>query len=99
MQFSGLSRLDARFMCAKSNTSFLQADTKMALLDQAPVGGQHTSLATRLQSRAARAFGALVDWNDTRRTRKALSQLSAHELDDIGLTRGDIDAILRQNRF
>jgi uncharacterized protein YjiS (DUF1127 family) len=32
-------------------------------------------------------------WNDARVTRKALSQLSDRELDDIGLCRGDIDAI------
>ena len=36
----------------------------------------------------------VVHWNEVRRTRAALAKLSAHELDDIGLTRGDIDAIL-----
>jgi len=35
----------------------------------------------------------LLHWNETRRTRVALSQLSDHELEDIGLTRGDIDQI------
>ncbi|GGL72283.1 DUF1127 domain-containing protein [Wenxinia marina] len=35
----------------------------------------------------------LVESNDARITRSALSKLSAHELDDIGLCRGDIDAI------
>jgi uncharacterized protein YjiS (DUF1127 family) len=35
----------------------------------------------------------LIHWNQTRRTRAALSQLSAHELEDIGLSKGDIDAI------
>lgn len=34
-----------------------------------------------------------VQWNQTRQTRAALSQLSAHELEDIGLSRGDIDSI------
>ena len=42
-------------------------------------------------------FGTLVSafaaWNDTRVTRNALSRLSDRELDDIGLTRGDIDTI------
>ncbi len=41
--------------------------------------------------------GALVStfaaWNDARVTRNALSRLSDRELDDIGLTRGDIDTI------
>ena len=42
-------------------------------------------------------FGTLVSsvvaWNDARVTRNALSRLSDRELDDIGLTRGDIDSI------
>ena len=38
-------------------------------------------------------IGAIVTWNDARMTRKALSTLSARELDDIGLVRGDIDDI------
>ena len=38
-------------------------------------------------------FGSLSAWNDARVTRKALSKLSARELDDIGLTRADIDLI------
>lgn len=42
-------------------------------------------------------FGALVSsvvaWNDARVTRSALSRLSDRELDDIGLSRGDIDSI------
>lgn len=39
------------------------------------------------------AFGAVAAWNDARVTRKALLALSARELDDIGITRGDIEAI------
>lgn len=35
----------------------------------------------------------LAAWNDARATRKALSKLSDRELDDIGLTRGDIEFI------
>jgi uncharacterized protein YjiS (DUF1127 family) len=42
-------------------------------------------------------FGSLVSafaaWNDARVTRNALSRLSDRELDDIGLSRGDIDSI------
>jgi uncharacterized protein YjiS (DUF1127 family) len=30
-----------------------------------------------------------VGWNETRETRKALSRLSAQQLEDIGLTRAD----------
>lgn len=32
----------------------------------------------------------LMTWNDRRLTRKALSALSARELEDIGLSRGDV---------
>ena len=35
-------------------------------------------------------FVAIRDWNDARRTVAALSRLNADQLDDIGLTRGDI---------
>jgi uncharacterized protein YjiS (DUF1127 family) len=38
-------------------------------------------------------LGALAAWNDARVTRKALSKLSDRELEDIGLTRSDIDRI------
>lgn len=44
-----------------------------------------------------RLAGNLAAWNDARITRKALSALSAHELEDIGLGRGDIDEIVRRH--
>ncbi|MCR9158225.1 MAG: DUF1127 domain-containing protein [Rhodobacteraceae bacterium] len=37
-------------------------------------------------------IAAFTTWNDSRQTRNALSQLSDHELEDIGLTRGDINS-------
>ena len=40
-------------------------------------------------------LAALAAWNDARVTRKALTKLSDRELDDIGLCRGDIEAIGR----
>lgn len=40
----------------------------------------------------------IVAWNDARSTRNALSQLSDRELEDIGLCRGDIDAIADAQR-
>lgn len=36
---------------------------------------------------------SLVEWNDKRATRSALSRLSERELSDIGLTRGDIQDV------
>jgi uncharacterized protein YjiS (DUF1127 family) len=41
----------------------------------------------------AAALSAFASWNDARVTRKTLAQLSDRELDDIGLCRGDIEAI------
>ena len=41
-------------------------------------------------------FSELANWNDARVTRNALSQLTAQELDDIGLVPGDIDRISRR---
>ena len=42
-----------------------------------------------------RALRRLAAWNDARVTRSMLSRLSARELDDIGLSRADIDAAAR----
>ena len=52
----------------------------------------------RTPSMTARIFGSVAHWNDARRTHDALSQLSMHELEDIGLVPGDIDAIARNAR-
>jgi uncharacterized protein YjiS (DUF1127 family) len=37
--------------------------------------------------------GSIASWNDARVTRNALAKLSDRELDDIGLSRGDIEFI------
>ena len=42
---------------------------------------------------ATSLIAAFTAWNDTRQTRNALSTLSDHELEDIGLTRGDINSL------
>lgn len=42
-------------------------------------------------------IGSVVAWNDARMTRNSLNRLSARELDDIGLVRGDIEAIANGN--
>lgn len=55
-----------------------------------------TPVAGRASTFVANLFGALAAWNDARLTQKALSQLSARELDDIGLVAGDIDLIARR---
>ncbi|WP_420858237.1 DUF1127 domain-containing protein [Marivivens marinus] len=58
------------------------------------------SAAPQMVNRAILAFmnaaETLRAWNDARVTRKALSQLSNRELDDIGLCRGDIEDIAQK---
>lgn len=63
-----------------------------------------TALDTTLRAPAAApSFGyglsalwaTVSAWNSARHTRRALSQLSDHELQDIGLTRYDIDRVSR----
>jgi uncharacterized protein YjiS (DUF1127 family) len=44
----------------------------------------------------ANTIGAYVAWKEARDTRAALDKLSDRELDDIGISRGDIDAIARR---
>lgn len=43
----------------------------------------------------ARFFSMIATWNDARVTRRELNRLTDRELDDIGLTRGDIERIAR----
>ncbi len=49
--------------------------------------------AGTIASFVANVAGNLAAWNDARVTRKALSKLSARELEDIGLTYADVDNI------
>ncbi|MBK0329187.1 DUF1127 domain-containing protein [Rhodobacteraceae bacterium F11138] len=54
--------------------------------------GSH-GLNGRINGFFAGIFGTIAAWNDARITRNALSGLTDRELDDIGLTRGDIQAV------
>ena len=49
--------------------------------------------ADQLTSRVA---NALLSWRNRRATRRALAELSDRELDDIGLSRSDIDRVARR---
>jgi uncharacterized protein YjiS (DUF1127 family) len=44
------------------------------------------------------ATNSVVVWNDARATRNALSDLTDRELEDIGLSRSDIDAVAITSR-
>ncbi|NOE18723.1 DUF1127 domain-containing protein [Ruegeria atlantica] len=55
-------------------------------------------LVGRIGAFLVSAVNAAVEWNDARVTRNALTGLSDRELEDIGLCRGDIDAIAQGRR-
>ena len=71
----------------------------MALLDSPRVLSQPAVFADWVSRTAYRAVTVFFDWNDARRTRNALVGLTAHELDDIGLCRGDIDNLARKTTY
>lgn len=48
--------------------------------------GRHANLITTI-------IAKIVAWNHTRATRNALSKLTDRELEDIGLSRGNIDSL------
>jgi len=54
--------------------------------------------AGRIGAFFASVVNAVVEWNDARVTRNALSVLSERELNDIGLCRGDIDFVIKGRR-
>ena len=70
----------------------------MALLDFTRSPSRSVA-ADRFHSFVATSIAAFAAWNDSRRTRNSLNQLSSYELEDIGLSRGDIDLIVRKHRF
>lgn len=63
----------------------------MALFDTTRPHGSDRSVLGRMNFLTASAIGSLTDWNDTRQTRSALGKMSNRELDDLGLTRADIE--------
>lgn len=65
----------------------------MAVIDPARVPPATGHFAGRAFHRLASLVAAVVAWNDTRLTRNALGRLSNHELEDIGLSRGDVDRL------
>ncbi len=52
-----------------------------------------TGVAGQIGAVFTAALGAVSAWNDRRMTRDSLNRLTDRELDDIGLGRGDIDAL------
>ena len=56
------------------------------------------SFANRTVAFVAEMARTVRAWNDARITRNSLSKLSARELDDIGLSYGDIEDIATRTR-
>lgn len=54
-----------------------------------------TRFATRLTAAVSAVVLRINEWNSARATRRALNSLSDLHLEDIGITRADIDSITR----
>ncbi|MGO4916189.1 DUF1127 domain-containing protein [Pseudogemmobacter sp. W21_MBD1_M6] len=65
----------------------------MAAFDTTRPLATGSSFGSRLSKFVMNTFAAVATWNDARVTRSSLSKLTDRELDDIGLCRGDIEAI------
>lgn len=52
-------------------------------------------LMGRINAMTNNLFTAAHNWNSARVTRKVLNNLTVRQLEDIGLTRGDIDTVVR----
>ncbi|SDX65165.1 Uncharacterized conserved protein YjiS, DUF1127 family [Ruegeria halocynthiae] len=70
----------------------------MAALDTTRTTTGSFGLVGRIGAIFASVVNAVVEWNDARATRNALSGLTDRELDDIGLCRGDIDFVAEGRR-
>ncbi|MFC3118716.1 DUF1127 domain-containing protein [Jhaorihella thermophila] len=69
----------------------------MAAIDTTRSAHGSHGLVGRIGSVINHLVAAFTAWNDARVTRKALSALTDRELEDIGLTRADIDRIAGGN--
>ncbi len=65
----------------------------MAAFDTTRTSYGSNGLFGRITATIAAASAAMIDWNDARVTKNALSKLSERELADIGLTRADIEGV------
>ncbi|KUJ80422.1 hypothetical protein AVO45_05055 [Ruegeria marisrubri] len=70
----------------------------MAALDTTRATTGSFGFAGRIGAFFASIVNAIVEWNDARATRNALSSLTDRELEDIGLCRGDIEAVAAGGR-
>lgn len=67
----------------------------MALFDASRPVVANSGIGARLMNTIPNLVAHLVDWNEARITRNELAKLSDHQLDDLGLSRGQIDGLYR----
>ncbi len=65
----------------------------MAVFDTTRTAQGTVGLIGRIGALIPTIHASIMTWNDARIARKTLSALSDRELADIGLIRGDVDAI------
>ena len=70
----------------------------MAAFDTTRTTYGYNGLTGRIGAIYSAIVSSFAEWNDARVTRNALSGLSDRELEDIGLSRGDIDQVSQTNR-
>ncbi|SFA88417.1 protein of unknown function [Poseidonocella pacifica] len=61
------------------------------------VAHRNTTFDLGIAAAAYRIVTKIADWRDARVTRRALYALSDHELEDIGLSRSDIQLVARRS--
>lgn len=69
----------------------------MASFDTTRTTYGSASAASRFLAAISATIASMIAWNDARVTRNALASLSDRELDDIGLSRADIDTVAESN--
>ncbi|MEM1073909.1 MAG: DUF1127 domain-containing protein [Pseudomonadota bacterium] len=65
----------------------------MATYDNSHTTYGSATIASRIFALFTSIPAAIYAWNESRLTRNSLSALTDRELEDIGLTRGDIDSV------
>ena len=79
-------------ICASENETFSK-DNTMAVLDYTRPAATGLSVGGRVIATMNKAVADFAGWRAATATKRQLSRLSDHELEDIGLCRGDIDQL------
>ncbi|MDW3183675.1 DUF1127 domain-containing protein [Roseobacter sp.] len=69
----------------------------MATFDTSRTTYGSATVASRFFNTISTAVASVIAWNDARVTRNALASLTDRELEDIGLSRADIDTVAESN--